>query len=708
MDGGVLHELDWGAAAYGALMENVRTVERAGLDALAPPPPFDPAAWAVEHARFPDNSPAPGPFRHETSPYLKEILEVLSPDHPAVTVTVIKCKQSGGTVCADLWLAGLLSTVSAAAMMIQPTVSQVKEWADNKFWTLAGATPPLDPERGGAVLPRMARTEGGSTTSKLRFANGSYIMLAGAESPNTLRSHTIQFMVRDDISGWTDNSGGEGSPLDLSDARVDTYRELGLAKVFDISTPLIARACEITARYEASDRRRFYMGCKECEARTDWDWEDVQRNDEPPFEAHLICPACGTVHEPSDKRAMLARGMWIPTRPYGGGAPPKTLATDAEARRWKHRDMGPYAAKPGFHITGVMNRYANWDYLAELEEAARDTPDKQQTFYNLHLGRAFEIDTETPDWEALKAHASEEFRRGEGAFGPCVFILSADVQSYGIKWLIKGYNANEEQFYLDWGLVPGETAEKGQGAWPAFEKLADRGAPLPGGARFDFDLEVIDANYNTDAVKHYVKRRPKALAINGAPGWNKDIIYRAETTGLKPSGKKRRIGGVKVWHVGTYTAKAVLVARYGKILKRDAITELGPARGYCWFPSNVDEAFLRELTSEFVHTEIVKATGFPRRTWKVKTGEENHWFDADVYNFAGLEYLGARAGERGRWSEADWAERIERVARTIDQEGVAQSDLFDARAGLARRVEDQEPAADTAAMLRRLAGLNKS
>ncbi len=659
------------------LARNARSVVHAFAEAVRPPAPLDVAAWPEAHVNFPEGSPAPGPFRHATAPYLREILFELSPERPGDEIPVIKPAQSGGTVVADLWISAVLWAFNAPAMVIHPTLGQFKAWAERKYWKLVEATPVLNPEVGGCVLPRHSRTEGGSTSFEIKFSNGSSILGAGANSAATLRQHTIRFGVKDDLDGWTDNAEGEGDPDRLADQRFKTYLKLGLAKILAISTPLIARASRIMRKYELTDRRRFYMGCLGCGGKVDWDWEDIQANEVAPYDAHLVCPSCGQFHRDADKPEMLAAGVWIPTAKVDGVAPPKFIAAE-EVEHWRERDMGPLAGRPGFHITGVINAFETLNNICVKWAEAQGDPKAEQVFYNTVLGRVFEIATDVPDWEVLAARKDSAFQRGHGAWGPLIFTMTCDVQRDGIYFWVKGWNRNEESWILDYGFLAGETAEASADCWKKLHTVADQGAPLPGRARFAFDRILIDSNYNTDAVKAWVKSRrdPRVLAINGEAGWNKPLIWKATETEVKNSGKRKRFGGLKVWHIGTYDAKNIVVTRFHKTLEKPSEAD-GLARGVYHFPGDCEDHVFQQLTSEYIFEEEIKATGRTRVVWKARG--DNHYFDCDVYSVAALEHIGARADHRGRWSDEEWQDREAEVRRQIEM-AQGQGDLFDAQA----------------------------
>ncbi|MFT6461193.1 MAG: phage terminase large subunit GpA-like protein [Maricaulis maris] len=659
------------------LAANTRDLVAMMYGLMRAPPKIEVASWPERHVEFPEGSPAPGPYRHATAPYLEEILFELSPDRPGDEVPVIKCAQSGGTVVADLWLSCLLSSMRAEAMVIHPTVNQFKAWADRKYMKMVEASAVLDPARGGCVLPRHSRTEGGSKADEIKFSNGSAIYGAGSNSAASLRQHTVRFGVKDDLDGWAMTADEEGDPDKLSDQRFKTFMKFGLAKVLAVSTPLIARASRIMKKYLASWQGRFYMACKGCGAKVDWDFEDIEHEETRPYGAHLVCPECGVVHGDSDKPDMLAGGVWIACCKVDGETPPKVIKPE-DVQRWRERDLGQYAGRPGFWITGVMNAFESLDNIIEKYLEAKGDPEAEKTFYNTVLGRVYEIQTETPDWEALAARKSPDFVMGRGAWGPLVFTLTVDVQRDGLYFMVKGWNRNEESWVLDYGFLAGETAEPTGAVWDKLSEIADKGAPLPGGARIVFDRILVDANYNTDAVKTWVKGRrdSRVLAINGEAGWSKPIIYRATETEVTNAGKRKRFAGLKIWHIGTYPAKNAVVARLRRSLQKPSETE-GYATGVYHFPGDAEDWLFQQLTAEYVKEEEVKQTGLTRSIWAARG--ENHLFDCDVYALAALEHLGARAGKRGRWSDDQWLEREADVRRLID-EASGQGDLFDALA----------------------------
>lgn len=663
-----------GSEFGGEVRANSLALELAAIDALRPDPPLDLLAWTVTNRIFPDDSPQPGAYRPETAPYLNEILEACSPEGEAEEIAIIKCAQSGGSVVAESFIAAVGSEIGGAGMIVHPTVKAAKDWMEEKFEPMAAATPRLASDGPGGVVPRQAREMGGSKGDRIRFRDRGFFKLAGSNSAASLRQSSIRFMVEDDIDAFSEDADGEGDPERLAFQRTKTFRRQGTARSLKVSTPLIAGSSRIQRNYERSDKRRFYLRCQGCHAAVDWDWEDLQEVETNPENPWVSCPLCGEIHHQPQRRAMVGGGVWIPTAALASDGdpvkPPKAIPA-GDVERWRLRDMGPLKRRRGYWITGFINVFATWAGLARAWLEAKGDPDAEKVFTNTDLGHAYAVNTKTPEWEVLAARKSADFRRGEGHPGALVFILSLDVQRDGIWWRINGYARGVQQFSLDWDFASGETAIPGKGAWTAMRKIADEGAPLPGGGRWPLDGIVVDSNYNADAAKDFVKRYPQAIAINGEAGWGKPVIYRVQETDHKQSGKKKRYGGLKIWHIGTFTVKNTLIASYLNTVK--GADETGLPTGYQHWPYDADDDLFKQITSEYV-AEDKNRHGRTVKVWKARG--PNHLFDCDVYAYAMLVHLRLRDGSRGHWDEADWAAREAALAAA----GRDQGDLF-ARGG---------------------------
>lgn len=656
---------DLEATSEQRIRENGRVVYGAAAAGLRPDPQERVSVWAENFRIVPALGSVPGKWRNETAPYLIEPMDCLSPEHPCEQVVVMKPSQSGGSAIAENWLGYIMHRAAAPVMFIQATVKAAKDWYKSKLEPTIAATPVLSPAKGGAVMPQRSRSGDGSTSDRIRFKGGGYILLAGANSAASLREHSIRFMVRDDRSAWTDNADNEGDPRKLSDARLKTYRVFGLSKVFDVSTPKFEGA-DIDADYQKGDMRRYYMACLGCGDLTDFEFEDLQHEKERPYRSHIVCPSCQKAHFEADKPLMVAPesgACWIPTAPDADGVvPPKTVPKD-EIDAWRYRDTGRHAVV-SFVITGMISTFERWDNIVAEEAEAGDDPAKVQPFQNSTLGRPYKPKTDVPDWEALSARREGDWHRGHAPTGVLYVTLTADVQGDGIYWSYLGWGPNKQCWHLDYGFLPGTTDVPLEGAWPKLDLIADRGVMF-GSVRIAPDTIAVDSGYNAPSVYSWVQRRHNAIAVKGEDGWAKPPIYKSKATDVRTGGLKvgqAKKFGMRVWLVGTWGIKGALMVYLGRGPKEGETTL---PSGYQHYPADAEQAYFEQLVSEYVATDEVN--GEKRRTWKVRG--PNHWLDCTVYGWALTHYVGLWA-----WDEDRWEARARELAELLAQ---PTTDLFD-------------------------------
>lgn len=637
------------------LKRNAALVFAAAAGAWRPDARMKVSEWAERHRVVAeDSSVLSGPWRNEVSPELVEIMDRLAPDDACAEVKLIKCAQSGGSEAGGNWLGYIMHMTPGPTMYIGPTVKAAKDWKVEKLDPTIAVTDVLNPAKGGVVLAQKSRSGEGSTSERMRF-RGGFILFAGANSAATLRQHSIRFMVRDDRSKWTKDAEGEGDPRNLSDQRLKTYRRYGLSKAFDISTP-VNKGEDIDAEYEASDRRRFYVACKNdaCGMICDLVWEDVKKQKDPPFHCRWFCPACNTEHADADKQVMksLARGAtWIPTLPDADGVVAPKVMPREDAAKWR----APYEirADHSYVLTGEITTFETWDELARQEKDAGEDPEKLKPFLNAGLGRSYEQRGEGPEWQVL-ASRKETWLRGTAPARALYFTLTADVQGDGLYWERVGWGPNKENWLIGCGYLSGSTDVPLEGAWPKLDGVIDRGLRLESGARIADDLIGVDSGYNIESVMAFVKRRHNALALKGDDGWSKAAIYGAKSAEVKksgPSAGRARRWGVKIWLVGTYGLKGALMIYLGRTPKESAS---GFPNGYCHWPADTPDEYFRHMSSEYVKLE--QTPRGPERIWARKG--PNHWLDTRVYNMALTHHAGLWA-----WSEQRWASRAADLAQ---------------------------------------------
>lgn len=631
---------------------NAARIDRAFAAGLKPPPRISVSDWAATHRKFGEDSPYPGKWDRNRAPYLDEIMDVLSPHDPAAEVSIIKCAQSGGSASAENWI-GYVSDIAPGPMMyVQATITAAKDWLAEKFWPMVEATPRLNPERKGTVTAGGAK-KGGSNALRVRFKRGGWMLIAGANSAATLRSHSIRYAIEDDLDQFPDDLDRQGSPEAMVTARLTTFTRQGIAKRLKISTPTNKGASKIERANLLSDQRRFYLKCRGCGSRFDPIFEDLKWPDGRPHLVELETPCCQARVPHWEKQFMSLRDGWIATAPSEDGEIPLRVLSEVDFQAWRGRKVE--GRQPGFHIPGLISHFITWATMAVEFVAAQGDVNKLRTWTNLTAGDVFALKGDAPAAESLEILREQDWDKTALPWGPTVFTLGCDVQGDGIYFEALGWAFGLENWSLDHGFLPGPTDVPGEGAWRLLEDYAKRTFVLPGGRAIGFDQICVDAGYNTEAAKAFCRRSAKRLPVFGRDGWTLPILGRSapihHQLGKTARQKRRKIAGEDAHLVGTFGAK---FSFYGFLRASIAQAEdqakgnaAEPMRGRIHYGRHATPDLFDMLTSESCVVEMKGAV--PRRVWKVEPGRQNHWLDCRIYNRAAAEAMALDSR-----SQADW------------------------------------------------------
>ena len=181
---------------------------------MRPDPDLTVSEWADEHRWLSSRGAAePGRYRTARAPYLREIMDVLSPRHPAQRVTFMKAAQVGATEAGNNWIGFAIHQAPGPMLAVQPTVELAKRNSRQRIDPLIDESPELR-ER---VKPARSRDAGNTMLSK-EFAGGILIM-TGANSAVGLRSTPARYIFLDEVDAYPASADEEGDPVTLAEAR---------------------------------------------------------------------------------------------------------------------------------------------------------------------------------------------------------------------------------------------------------------------------------------------------------------------------------------------------------------------------------------------------------------------------------------------------------------------------------------------------------
>ncbi|WP_353623114.1 phage terminase large subunit family protein [Salinisphaera sp. G21_0] len=150
-----------------------------------------------------------GRWRTSRTPYLKEIMNCLSPSSPVEQVVFMKGAQVGGTECGNNWLGYVIDHTPGPMMYVLPTLDMAKRTSKQRIAPMIDEMPDL---REKVKDPRSR--DSGNTLLTKEFPNG-VLIFTGANSAAGLRSMPARFLFMDEVDAYDDDVDGEGSPINL-------------------------------------------------------------------------------------------------------------------------------------------------------------------------------------------------------------------------------------------------------------------------------------------------------------------------------------------------------------------------------------------------------------------------------------------------------------------------------------------------------------
>jgi phage terminase large subunit GpA-like protein len=548
-----------------------------------------------------DSSEA-GPFRTARTPYVREIVECLSPQNPATRVVWMAGSQVAKTRTGLNWLGYIIDCAPGPTLLVQPTVDTAKRVSKQRI------APMLE---NVAALARKIRSprerDGGNTQLEKEFPGG-ILILGGANSAAGLRSMPVRNLFLDEIDSYPPDVDGEGDPVSLAEKRTGTFGNR--RKIYMSSTPTIKGLSRIEAAYLASDQRRYFVPCPHCGFFDFMKWENIRWPEDAPDLAALLCVACGVMIEERFKTQMLERGEWRPTA------------------------AGNTRGVVGFHLSSLYSPlgWKSWRQLANDFLEAKKEPLKLKTFINTELGETWEERGDAFDSSDLKKRL--ENYAAEVPHGVGLLVGSVDVQGDRLEWACKGYGAGEQSWLIATGQVDGDPAK--DATWLELDKELVQLFDHESGRKLAMRAIAVDSGgLHTDMVyKFCVARASRRIAgqsqrvsaIKGVGGSGREILGR-------PSNKNRY--KCRLWPIGVDTAKDTVFSRMH-------IEQTGG--GYMHLPAWVDDEYLEQLTSEKAIKRYKKGVGVVREY--VKTRERNEALDLEVYALVALYTLGRETVKR--------------------------------------------------------------
>ena len=233
---------------------------RVGKNVIRPAYSGDIVEWLEANVLAIPDSPMPGPFRAERTPWIAEALRIAA-DPETRLLTMLASIQSGKSLLARLFSCYVIANQPGPTMVLQATDAEAKDFSIRYLRPVWNNCPPVKAKFKNDDMER-------STTSDF---DRMTIYCRGIHNETNLQRLSLRYIIADEC--WMAPQGH----LAEASARVTAFGWMG-KRIF-MSQGGRANQ-EIHQLQETTDQRDWNFRCTKCDALQPWVWEQVRFPDE--------------------------------------------------------------------------------------------------------------------------------------------------------------------------------------------------------------------------------------------------------------------------------------------------------------------------------------------------------------------------------------------------------------------------------------------
>ena len=434
---------------------------------------------------------------------------------------------------------------------------------------------------------------------ELQF-DGMYLTLAGSNSPSSLASRAIKYLLLDEVDKYPGASRKEADPISLARERTKTFAN---RKIYMTSTPTLKDGHIWKALMNADVEKHYFVPCPHCNEMIElkfkqlkWPEEsDGQTISDRADQAVYVCQECGCVITDMHKDRMLRQGQW------------KTVRESNSSRK-----------KVGFWINTLYSPFVRFSEIAEKFMSSKDDPEELQNFINSWLAEP---------WEDTKLKTSEDTVMERRTKLPEFVVPSwakmitggVDVQETSLYWTIRAWG----NFITSQNIAHGQAT-----SWADIERVMNLSYQQEDGDSMVIALCLIDSGYDADSTYDFCANNSDwALPVKGS---SNPMMSHFKLSKINKPGS--RAYGMNLVLVDGDKYKDMIAAR----MKKDN------GRGSWMVHSGCDMEYAEQVTAE--HRVSEKSGTKKIERWRLKrTHGDNHYLDAEVYALAAADIMGVRS-----------------------------------------------------------------
>lgn len=548
----------------------------------------------------------PGRVRFDSRPYLREPLDQL--ENPSVTdITVVMPTRNGKTFLLRMAFALGIAKEPSSMMWVDSTIDKARSISRKELQPLVEAN---------TILRERKPLDRHHYTNTLMLFQGASFTMVGANSVAGVAGDTVKMVLGNEVDKWASATEKEASIIELVRHRTESFNSR--RKHFLSSTPTLEEG-PIWQTYLQGDQRQFVVPCLHCGYVSPLTWDGVGKHKvwwNPEAEladgkwdlrsvkdsACITCGNCGAHWTEKERLASVAdsRSHWEPTCD---------------------------AAVPGYvsyHLNGLygpleVNTPASLA-VDFLKARGSGLFTDRRDFWNSRMGLPWRDEVSSITQE--KFQALEQVRRGELPEGQWdLLVVGADVQTWGVPWVITAYKYDGKSHTFDHGVAA---------SWADVELVQREYS-----AKYDIPSNVIiDINFEARRVETleaiYMRQSLGWLGAEGFESTNN--LAKMELVNPFMGGQKQALG---------FKIPKLVISLYDAKVN---VEEMLSGKNMMWTTYKLTEEstgqekaeqkeYYVQLTDERRVPRKRKIIGKPPMEWKSRNNN-NHYFDCLVYSTA--------------------------------------------------------------------------
>lgn len=564
----------------------VTDYQKEALQFLKPPEQLTVSEWAEEYRILDSKSSAmPGSWSNSITPYLVGIMDEFN-NYETEEIIFCKPTQVGGTEALQNMIGYIVMQDPAPTMIVYPTDVLAKSVSENRLQPMLKATPEIK-----------KKFDENSQLLELQF-EGMYLSLVGSNSPSSLASKPIRFLMMDEVDKYPGASNKEADPIKLARERTKTFHN---RKIYMTSTPTLKTGHIWKSKESADVEKHFFVPCPHCGEYIELKFANIRFPKEEGMSyvdraefATYVCQECGCAISDNDKHHMLKYGEW---------------------RVVRHSTK--YARTVAFWINTLYSPFVRWSDIAKEFLLSKDDPELFQNFTNSWLAEPWE-DTKLKTNADLVLNRQTDLPQFTVPSWAKMITGGVDVQESSLYWTIRAWG----DFLTSQNIAHGQAL-----SFEEIDRVMNLEYYTADGEPFVVRLCLVDSGDQTDMVYEFcVMHSDWALPVKGSS--------HAQLSHYKLSKINREgssANGMTLVLVDGGKYKDMIAGRMQK----------PNGKGSWMVYEGCDEEYAQQVTAE--HKVNVKKNGVIRQEWQLKHSHgDNHYLDCEVYSLAAADLLGVR------------------------------------------------------------------